>query len=577
MRSKHLIQFAIGLAVILVLNLAAGQFFFRIDLTEEKRYTISDATKKFLKNLPDEVSINIYLEGELPPDYKRLQNAIRETLNEFKIHAGNKLKYRFVNPFAFSDRKKGKAFLDSLEAKGVRPTSVRAAKKDSRTVKAVYPGALIFYKKFEMGTILLKNIYENRNRNALAEQQMINQSIENVEFNLISAIQDIIGTRRKRIGFLEGHGELSPLRVADLQSALSLKNYEVYRVNLPYSEVIDSTLDAIVLAKPDSTFSRVDKYKIDQYIMNGGKALFFVDAVGVHMDSVMRGTGSFTFPYNHNLTDLLFRYGVRLNSNLVMDLQSSSIPMHIGNVGNRPNFQPVRWTYQPFINQFGKHLTTKNIGMVELKMASSIDTVKANGIKKTPILFTSKYSKVRKTPAFVVYNEAQKKPDVSQYTQKNLPVAYMLEGSFKSMFAAQPVPTKYPYREKHKKLKKDQSKPTQIFVCGDGDFIRNGARRDPKLKKIVPAQLGVGYIGQNKVFFENRDFVVNVIEYMVNDNNLIEAKNREITLRPLDKLRVQEDGTKWQWFNMLVPPLLVVLFGFVWFRIRKYTFARKKH
>lgn len=569
-------QFAIGLAVILVLNLVAGQFFFRIDLTEEQRYTISPATKKFLQNLPDEVSMNIYLKGELPPDYRRLQTAIRETLNEFKVYAGSKLKFRFVDPFNFSNPKKQRAFQDSLKAKGVRPTTVFANKKDARTVKAVYPAALIFYKNFELGTILLKNIYQNRNRNSLAEQEMINQSIENVEFNLISAIQDIIGSRKKRIGFLEGHGELTPLRVADIQSALGLKNYEVYRVNLPYSEVIDSTLDAVIIAKPDSTFSQVDKYKIDQYIMNGGKALFFVDAVGVHMDSVMRGTGSFTFPYKHNLTDLLFRYGVRLNSDLVMDLQSSSIPMNIGNMGNSPKFKPVPWTYQPFINKFGKHLITKNIGMVEMKMPSTIDTVKATGIKKTPLLFTSKYSRVRKTPAFVEYNEAQKKPDPKLYTQKSLPVAYMLEGSFKSMFTGLPVPTQYPYREKHKKLKKDKSKPTHIFVCADGDFIRNGARPDRKLKRVVPTQLGVGYIGQQEVFFENRDFIVNTIEYMVNDGGLIDAKNREITLRPLDKLRIEEDGNKWRWFNMLVPPLFVIAFGLGWFRLRKRRFARKK-
>lgn len=574
MRSKHIAQFVIGLAVILVLNIVAGQFFFRIDLTEEKKYTISSATKRFLKNLPDEVSINIYLDGELPPDYKRLQTAIRETLNEFKVHAGSKLKYRFIDPFSFSDKKKQRAFQDTLKKKGVRPTTILAKKTDERTVKAVYPAALIFYKKYEASAILLKNIYQNRNRNALAEQQMINQSIENVEFNLISSIQSIIGSRKKRIGFLHGHGELSPLRVFDLQAALGRKNYEVYNVNLPASEVIDSTLDAIVIAKPDSTFSRVDKYKIDQYIMNGGKALFFVDAVGVHMDSVMRGTGAFTFPYKHNLTDLLFRYGARLNSNLVMDLQSSSIPMNIGRMGDRPNLKPVRWTYQPFVNNFGKHLTTKNIGMVEMKMASTIDTVKATGIKKTPLLFTSKYTKVRNTPAFVVYNEAQRKPDPKQYTKKALPLAYMLEGRFQSMFAAQPIPTKYPYREKHKQYKKDKSVPTQVFVCADGDFIRNGARPDRKLKQIVPTQLGIGYIGQREVFFENRDFVVNVIEYMANDGGLIEAKNREITLRPLDKLRVEADGAKWQWFNMLVPPVFVLLCGFIWFRIRRRQYAR---
>lgn len=575
MRKKHLIQYAAGLAAIIVLNVVATRYFFRIDLTEEKRYTIANTTKKFLKNLPDEVSINIYLAGDLPPDYKRLQTSVRETLEEFKVYAGSKLKYRFIDPFAQTDRKKQKAFLDTLKVKGVRPTTVLADQKDARTVKAVYPGALIYYKGFEMGTILLKNIYQNRNRNAIAEQQMINQSIENVEFNLITAIQSIMSPRQKRIGFLYGHGELTPLRVFDLQASLRRKNYEVYNVNLPASEIIDSTLDAVVIAKPDSTFSRVDKYKIDQYIMNGGRALFFVDAVGVHMDSVMRGTGSFTFPYKHNLTDLLFRYGARLNSNLVMDLQSSSLPMNIGQTGNQPNYKPVRWTYQPYVTNFGKHLVTKNIGMVELKMASTVDTVKAVGIKKTPILFTSTYSKVRPTPAFVVYNEAQRKPDPSKYTQKSLPVAYMLEGTFTSMFTGQPIPTRYPYREKHKKFKKSKSKPTQVFVCADGDFIRNGARPDRKLKQIVPTQLGVGYIGQREVFFENRDFVINVLEYMTNNGGLIEAKNRKITLRPLDKIRIQEDGSKWQWFNMLVPPLLIIFLGVVWFAMRKRRFARK--
>lgn len=575
MRSKHLIQFGAGIAAIVVLNLVAARFFFRIDLTEEKRYTIAEATKKFLKNLPDQVSINIYLAGDLPPDYKRLQTSVRETLEEFKVYAGSKLSYRFIDPFAFSDQAKQKAFLDTLKAKGVRPTTVLANQKDARTVKAVYPGAVIYYKKYEMGTILLKNIYQNRNRNAIAEQQMINQSIENVEFNLVTAIQSIMSPRQKRIGFLYGHGELVPLRVFDLQGALRRKNYEVYNVNLPASEIIDSTLDAVVIAKPDSTFSRVDKYKIDQYIMNGGRALFFVDAVGVHMDSVMRGTGSFTFPYKHNLTDLLFRYGLRLNSNLVMDLQSSSLPMNIGRTGNQPNYKPVRWTYQPYIDNFGKHLVTKNIGMVELKMASTIDTVKAVGIKKTPILLTSTYSRVRPTPAFVEYNEAQRKPDPSKYNQKSLPIAYMLEGSFTSMFAGQPIPTKYPYRDKHKAYKKSKSKPTQIFVCADGDFIRNGARPDRKLKQIVPTQLGVGYIGQREVFFENRDFVINVLEYMTNNGGLIEAKNRKITLRPLDKIRIAEDGSKWQWFNMLVPPALIVFLGLVWFTFRKRRFARK--
>lgn len=558
MKSKQLIQFIISLVVLVALNFVANQYFFRWDLTEEKRYSISNATKNVLKDLDEEVYIKVYLEGEFPAGFKRLQKSVRETLDEFQIYGGNKIKYRFIDPSDAKDEKARNKFYQELVNKGIAPTNIFAKEGEKKVEKLIFPGAMMYYKEFEIPVMLFK-VLDQRVQGAPSPEQILNQSVENVEYNLIAAIRQLTTTNRKRIGFIEGHGELDDLEKDDIVKALQ-QHYEVFKVDLPKSEVIEG-LDGIIIAKPDSAFSEDDKYKIDQFIMRGGKAMFFLDAVGVYMDSVLRDKGSFSFPYEHNLTDLLFKYGVRLNSTLIQDLNAGAIPMVTGNMGGQPNVQPIPWFYYPRVNTFGKHIIVKNLGAVQFKFVNTIDTVKADGIQKIPLLFTSQYTKKIGTPLFVTFNEARKQPDPKQFNAGQLPVAYLLEGAFAS-----------PFKSRSQSKSKDfvaQSKPTKILVCADGDVLKNDINR--KTGKALP--LGLDMLFQTT--YSNKDFVLNAMDYLIDEKGIISARNKEIVLRPLDKLKLQEERSYWQILNMTLPIIVVVLFGVLFFVGRKRKYESK--
>lgn len=559
MKQKQILRLLFGFSLILLLNLLASYYFLRIDLTEEKRYTITPATRNILKQLDDQVYIKIYLEGELPAGFKRLQNAIRETLNEFKQFAGKKINFRFVDPSVAKDNKAREKFYKELAGKGIQPTQLFDKKGDEKIERIIFPGALMTYKNYEMPVILFKTI-DQRIQGAPSPDQILNQSVENTEYNLISAIRQLTMKEKKKIGFTMGHGELDDKEKEDLIFALR-QYYEVYNIDLPKSEVIEG-VDAVIVAKPDSTFSEEDKYKLDQYIMRGGKALFFVDAVGVYMDSVLRSKGSFTFPYNHNLTDMLFKYGVRLNNDLIQDLNSGVIPLVVGNMGNQPNLKPVPWKYHPLVNSFAKHPLVKNLGAIQFKFVSSIDSIKSKGINKTPLLFSSPYTKKLATPAFITFNEARQQPDPKQYNLGAMPMAYLLEGKFSSMFKSRSFSKRKGFVA--------EGKESKILVCPDGDILRN----DINQKKNEALPLGFDLFF--RTIFSNKDFLINALDYMMDDQGVIVAKSKEITLRPLDKLKLKEERAYWQSLNLVVPVLLVIFFGAGFGLLRKWTYGKKE-
>ena len=557
MKKKHLTSFFLGIGAIVLLNILAGAYFFRVDLTEEQRYSISPPTKKILRGLDDEIYIKIYLEGDFPPGFKRLQKAIRETLDEFKVYAGKKIRYRFIDPSVAKDSKERAKFYKELVDKGINPTNIFANENGKRVEKLIFPGAMMYYKDYELPVSLFK-VTDQRIQGAPSPDQILNQSVENAEYNLISGIRQLTADNRLRIGFIEGHGELEDPEKDDIVRSLQ-QYYDVYLVNLPQSEIIDTSLKAIIVAKPDSAFTDEDKDKMDQYIMQGGKALFFIDAVGVYMDSVLRDKGSFTFPYEHNLTDMLFKYGVRLNSVLIQDLNSGVIPMVVGNMGDQPQIKPMYWPYHPLANSFTRHPIVKNLGAIQFKFVTTIDTVKADGIHKTPLVFTSKYSRIRATPTFITFNEARQQPDPKGFDKGPYPVAYLLEGKFNSIFKSRS-------QSRYKGFIK-QSKPTKILVCSDGDLLRNDISR----KTGKPAPLGMDFVMQTT--FSNKDFALNAVDFMIDEQGTIMAKNKEVMLRPLDKLKLQEERTYWQILNMVFPVFLVVLFGFVFNFIRRRNFS----
>lgn len=547
------IRFGFALAAIVLLNVIAERHFFRIDLTEEKRFTITDATKNTLRNLDGVVHIDVYLEGDFPSGFKRLQNAIRERLEEFRVYGGRNIRYRFIDPsHQGTDAKTRGEFYLSLVDKGIQPTNLFATEDGKKIEKLIFPGATVSYGGKETSVMLLKG-----NQGASPEERL-NQSIEGIEYEMIAAIRKLSVTNRKKIALIKGHGELDSLSIAGLSNAL-LENYDLFHVNLPTKENLND-YDAIVVAKPDTVFSEQDKYKIDQFIMGGGKAMFFIDMMRVSMDSA-GGDGTYAFPKMLNLEDLLFRYGVRINNNLLQDLNAGAHPVVTGFMGDQPQIRVLPWPFYPIINHFGEHPTVKNLDAVYTRFVSSIDTVKADGIKKTPLLFTSKYARALAAPVRVNLNDLR---DVVPENFQNgpYPVAYLLEGAFTSLYKNRMLPAAV-----NKDLFREAGEESKILVIADGDFVKN----EVNPQNGAPYELGYDLYMQ--VAFANKDLLMNTMSYFLDDAGIIAARSKEIKIRPLDKLKLQNEKLKWQLINLVLPIVAIILYGLgrYYYRKQKYT------
>ena len=360
---------------IIMLNVLASFIFFRLDLTEEKRYSISDATKSLLENLDKEVLIKVYLEGaELPGGFERLKRAVNTTLDEFKVYGGTNIEYRAIDPNGENDTKKREEFYAELMKRGMQPTRVVDNKNGRQIENIIFPYATVVYEGKEVPVLLLKGT-EGR-----TAQEKLNQSYENVEYELATAIRKLTLKEKKKIGLLTEFTKLQPVNFADMITSLQ-ERYDIFIVDAKLSPTFDG-LDALILPKPDLPIDDSTKYKIDQYVMSGGRALFFVD--GLKVDSVSLES-TYAQPLELNLTDLFFKYGVRINSNIVKDgASSAAIPMVVGNMGDKPNIQPIPYRYFPVINNFGKSLITNNLDLIFCRYVASIDTVSAPGVLKIP-------------------------------------------------------------------------------------------------------------------------------------------------------------------------------------------------
>lgn len=551
MKSK-LLQLLFVLVALVGVNVLANFFFFRIDLTEEKRYSLSDGTINLLENLPSDVVVKVYLDGEMPAGFKRLQSAVRETLEEFKVHAGNKLNYRFVNPDDFSTEKERKEFYEEMLRRGMMPTNVVDVKSGKRTEKPVFPWAIISVDTLETKTLLLKG------SRLASPQEQLNQSYEGVEYQLASAISELTAGTRKRIGILNSVSKVPAGRLSDAIVSLQ-KKYDLFQVDLAKSPNL-SGLDAILMVKPDVPFSEDDKFKLDQFVTHGGKAVFFMDALKV--DSVGQ-EGTYAQPSQLGLDELFFRWGVRVNANLIKDLElCGAIPLNVGMNGDKPNIQIVPWRFFPLLNSFGKSPIVKNLDAVYAHFAGTMDTVQAAGIEKTPLLMTSPYTQVLNAPVLVSYNEARRQPNPRDYKAGVKTVAYLLEGTFTSMYQNRILPS-----DPRAKNFQAQSPPTSIVICADGDIPLN----DWDTKRNVPYPLGYDRFSQQT--FANKDLVLNIFDYLLDDNGVIASRSKEVKLRPLDKIQLAEKRMFWQVINLGAPLLCVVLLGLVWqwWRKRKYA------
>ncbi|WP_353722757.1 gliding motility-associated ABC transporter substrate-binding protein GldG [Dyadobacter sp. 676] len=545
-----IVRFVLLVIVLAGINWLASSFFFRWDLTEDKRYSISDATKQLLGSLEKDVIVNVYLSGDFPAGFERLESATRETLEEFKTYANGHLIVNYSDPSdATSEEQRQKQYM-SLIDRGLNPANVFANEDGKRTEKIIFPGAIVQADTLSVPVQLLKG------NKASSPEEQLNQSYEGVEFELASAIRVLANPERKKVGFVVSHTKIPPARLSDLIATIQ-QSYDVFLdMNNPESY---EGLDALIVLKPDSAFSEEEKYKLDQYVVGGGKALFFVD--GARVDSVSLD-GNYAQPLDLNLGDLFFKWGIRLNTNLVKDLNCAQILLNVGNVGDNPAIQPMPWRFFPLLNNFGKHTTTRNLNAVYTRFLSSIDTVGgANSIMKTPLLMTSPYTQIVNTPALVGYNEARKDPQPSDYRSGVKLAGVLLEGSFNSLFQNRILPGD-PRAAKFKV----QGNGGKVIICSDGDLIVN----DYDYKRNAP--LPLGYDRVTKQTFGNKDFVLHALDYMTDANGLINARGKQIEIRALDKIQIRENRKFWQALNLLLPIVIIGIFGAVryYLRLRKF-------
>jgi gliding-associated putative ABC transporter substrate-binding component GldG len=500
--------------------------------------------------------VEVFLEGELNPAFKRLRNSIEETLTEFQIYSEHKIQFTFTNPSTGMSQKSRNEFMTGLASKGIQALPVIESKDGERSEKIIFPGALISSGGFETGVMLFKG---NR---TLGSQEVLNQSIEGIEFELANAIYKISNTNRKRIGMVKGHGEVDSLDIASFNNAL-LDQYDVFNVNISSKSAIEN-YDALVIAKPRFGFSESEKYKLDQYLMKGGKLLLLLDRLDAVMDSASR-ENYFAFPYDLRLDDQLFKYGVRINPDLVQDRNASKYPIVTSVVNNRPQMMQMDWLFFPVINQYADHPITRNLDATLTKFISSIDTVKAKGIRKTPLLFSSDYSRKVVAPVRVSVNDLRKNVNPETFSEGKIPVAYLLEGEFTSLYKNRFIPEGF-----DSKTFKDKSKSTKIIVMADGDVIRN----DVNPRNGQPQQLGFDPLTQYT--FANEDLLRNMMTYLIDENGLIKARNKEVKIRPLDREKIRNNRAYWQSINLILPLIVVVLFGLAITYLRKMKYSNFK-
>ncbi len=557
--SNDLVMLAGAVAIILLINVITQNLFFRMDLTSEKRYTLSQDSREILRDLNDIVFIRVYLEGDLNIPFKKFQDNIHDLLDEFKIYGKSNLQYEFLNPFEDESQEMQEKIIGQLYDKGLRPTNIRQRDKEGAvSEKIIFPSVLIGYKNIEIPLNLLLN------NPGIGADQNLNNSIESLEYNFISTIKNIVSKKTEKIAFLEGHGELNELEVNDISHELS-KSYQIDRGILHGIAGVLDEYKAVIVAKPTRQFSEQDKFVIDQYIMNGGKILWLIDAVQVSLDSLVNGEGIAFIP-QLNLDDMLFRYGVRINPVLVQDIQCNVIPVNMALRGNPVNFQPAPWLYYPLISPPDNHPVTRNLNLIYCRFANSIDTIGARkNIRKTPLLSTSQMSKIKKVPALVSLKEIQNTPQKQEFNASGLLLGVLLEGTFESTFKNRGLDQYFTEQPQIKEI----GVKTKMAIIADGDIIRN----DVKFTAQGPSIQALGYDRFTKQTFGNKEFLVNLIQYLADDNNLLELRGREFKIRLLDKEKLVSEKSKWMAVNMILPSLFVLLFGVFFYFVRKHRFS----
>lgn len=571
-KRSHLLQLLLGLVTIIFINVLGYYFFARIDLTEEKRYSLSVSTKKLLKEIDEVVFVRCYLDGDMPAEYKALKNETKEMLDQFRAYNPN-IEYEFVDPNGFENRTERDEFYRRLFERGLSPINIKTTKSNTQVQQYIFPYIDIVHKGRTYIAPLLSS------KKGVAGEGIIAGSIENLEYNIYSSIRSIVNAKKDKVVFLYGHGELPVENIYDFVSSLS-EYYEVdsITINEKLNSLTDRIYDTVdlskvtienkykcmIVAKPTSIFSYKDLYIIDQYIMHGGKVLWLLDALNVSMDSLQAQSSTVAISNFTGVDDILFRYGAKVNTNLIMDLQCAKVPIVTGQYqDNMPQMSYYPWNFFPEIHPNSNHIISDKISPVKMEFVSSIDTT-ASQAEKTVLLYSSNGTRIMNAPVNVSLNMLKQKQDAKLFNSGSKPVAMLLEGEFVSAFKNRLTAT---MEESTQIAFKDFSDTTAMIVVADGDICKNDF--------INGQLLPLGYDKYTRQMYGNKEFLVNCVNYLCGDVDLIPLRSREVIMRKLDTAKIERERTFWQVINVVVPVVIILVLGLVLTIFRKKKYSRK--
>jgi gliding-associated putative ABC transporter substrate-binding component GldG len=578
-KRSDILQLSLSLGIVLISAFLLSFYFFKLDLTEEKRHSLTPATQEMLSNLPDPLFIRCYLHGEFPAEFKRLENSIKERLDEFVDYSNGQIDYEFIDPYESGDEKIIKETEKALDEKGLRFTNISFNEKGAQSSKLIWPAAIVEYQGREYPIQFLKA------ENLFNAEQMVNTSVNNLEYELANGLRKITRTKRPEIAILNGHGEISNIQLADFTYGLS-ENYKVNPsliLNEKMNQISDKVdgmsrrinkYDALVIVGPDSVFSDKDKFIIDQFIMNGGKVLWMIDAMKINMDSLRNPSGTMALSNEHDLYEMLFEYGVRLNRSIMIDFQGAPINLDNGPMGNQRAIVNRTNYYAPVVfSSQNSHPIAANLDPIKLEFAGSLDSVNSNSsVIKKILLRSSALSKELKAPVRINLDLLTRGPEYFQNGNNSEKVlAMILEGTFKSAFKDQIPDT---IRNNSAIAYAEKSVPTKMIVIGDGDIAKNKfGKRDGKL-----APLALGYdpdCDPYNLCYDNKEFLMNCMNYLLDDQALISVRSRTIELRKMAEEKIISSGSVIKAINMVVPIALVIILGIIQFIWRKKRWTSK--
>lgn len=560
LNKKRLTSVLVLLAAFIAINLISGEFYTRIDLTKEKRHSLTSASEQMIKDINDIVFIKIYLKGDFPAGFKRLANATADLLEEFRSYNPHYIEYEFIDPFeGVTDPKESQNIIVQLAEKGLKPTNIKSIGNAGQEQTYIFPSALITYQGNEIPVNLLHS------QLGISPAQALNNSVSGLEYSFISGIRKVLTPIKPKVGMLSGQGQVQDQFVYDFIKSMG-EFYEVEKIAMNDSLMyIPKQFKTIIVAQPTKAFSQKHKFIIDQYIMNGGSVLWLIDPIIAAMDSLQGKEGFPIVPMDLNLDDQLFQYGARLNKNLIQDVQCAPHPFSTGYMGNVPQFELFEWLYYPVVIPDSKHPIVNNMDAVLHQFVSSIDTVGPSSIKKTPLLKTSKYSRSLFTGARVSHNIIRNKPEPGMFNQTHLTTAVLLEGNFQSLYKSRSNASFVNAIKQSTGIDfKTQTDEGKMIVVADGDMIKNGFDRQGN---VYPCGF-YKYTGQQ---FSNKKFLMNCVEYL-SGVKVIEANSKSVTLRPLDTKRIEKEKSYWKFLNLLLPIVIILIFRivFIYVRFLKY-------